>query len=135
MCDAKDEIEARGARVVVVGNGGAHFARAFIEERNVTVDVFVDPSRRTYDAAGLKRGMGATFSMNVLKNSVRAMKNGHFQGMTKGDPWQQGGVFVLGPGDTEHYAYVSAQAGDHPPVDEVVDAIVGPFEAQTPRAM
>ena len=32
----------------------------------------------------------------------------------QGDPWQQGGVFVLGPDGRELYRHISREAGDHP---------------------
>ncbi len=56
-------------------------------------------------------------------NSLRAIRAGIRQGPTQGDPWQQGGVFVIRPGNVTAYAYVSEEAGDHPPVADVVAAV------------
>ena len=123
MRDVQPEIEGRGARLFAVGNGGPHFARAFVEDRGITFPVYVDPQRVTYRAAGLRRGVASTFRLGVVKRGLRALGKGHVQGRTQGDPWQQGGVFVLGPGNKDHFAYVSDEAGDHPDVGTVLSAI------------
>lgn len=127
----QSEIERRGAKVLVVGNGGPHFARAFVEERNVTFPVYVDPERVTYRAAGLKRGVGTVLRPGVVKNGLRALAGGHIQGAVRGDPWQQGGVFVFGPGNEEFLAHVSETPGDHPTSEQVLDALSA-GEATTP---
>ncbi|MDH3214324.1 MAG: SDR family NAD(P)-dependent oxidoreductase, partial [Myxococcales bacterium] len=41
----------------------------------------------------------------------------------QGDPWQLGGVFVIRPGGDLTYRYVSREAGDHPPVEEILAAL------------
>lgn len=123
MRDVQPEIERRGARLFAVGNGGPHFARAFVEDWGVTFPVYVDPARTAYQAAGLRRGAASTFRLGVVKSGLRALAKGYVQGMTQGDPWQQGGVFVFGPGNQDHFAYISDEAGDHPEVDTILRAI------------
>lgn len=123
LCDVQPEIERRGARVAAVGNGGPHFARAFVQERGVTFPVYVDPERVTYQAAGLKRGVAATLRLGTLKRGLRAVAGGHLQGSTQGDPWQQGGVFIIGPGEKMYLAFISEQTGQHPPIDDILAAL------------
>lgn len=121
--DAQSEIERRGAGIVVVGNGGPHFARAFVEEQQIGFPVYVDPERATYRAAGLKRSVASTLRPSALKNAARALAGGHMQGAVRGDAWQLGGVFVFGPGHREYLAYTSEAAGDHPPVERILEAL------------
>ena len=40
-----------------------------------------------------------------------------------GDPWQQGGVFIIRPGNRVEFAYISAEAGDHPSAEADVSAL------------
>jgi hypothetical protein len=48
---------------------------------------------------------------------------GKRQGATMGDPWQQGGVFILRPGNRVDFAYISKEAGDHPSVEAIISAL------------
>ena len=119
-------IEARGASIAFVGNGGRRFARAFVEELGLDVPVYVDPGLRAYEALGLRRGVVAALaSPSVLAHAARAMRAGFRQKGVQGDPWQLGGVFVVAPGGELRYAYASEAAGDHPPLDAVL-ATLGP---------
>ncbi|MHC4421860.1 MAG: SDR family NAD(P)-dependent oxidoreductase, partial [Planctomycetota bacterium] len=88
MRDRIDEIRARGAELVIVGNGAPHFAAAFREDYQLDCPLLVDPELRAYRAAGLRRGR----------------------------------VEALSPAELA-YRYVSGEAGDHPPVDDVLAAL------------
>ncbi len=115
------EIESLGAKVVAIGNGTAAMAQDFVDNFDVRFDVYTDPSRRSYDAAGLVRGLG--INTKSVKSAWRALKGGHVQGRTKGDPWQQGGVLVLGNSGDVLFAHADAAAGDHAELDAVVAAL------------
>jgi len=117
------EIRELGGELIIVGNGSAHMAKAFVEDVGLDAPLYTDPSRKTYDAAGLHRGVGRTLGASSIMSGVRALKKGHIQGLTKGDAWQQGGVFVFGPGDAEYFAYASKEAGDHPDPSALLDAL------------
>lgn len=118
-----DEIRARGAELVVVGNGTPRMAAAFRAEQQVTFPVLVDPGLAAYKAAGLKRGVLTTFSPATVVRGIGAWRGGFRQGATQGDPWQQGGAFVLERGGAVRYAFVSDAAGHHPPPDELLAAL------------
>ena len=45
MRDQIDEIHARGAELVIIGNGGANFAAAFREDFEIDGPLLVDPER------------------------------------------------------------------------------------------
>jgi hypothetical protein len=79
-----------------------------------SITLLTDPSRASYEAAGLKRGLARTlFDPQGFKNFLGAYKKGFRQGATKGDPWQQGGSLVVAQGGQVLYRYVSSTPGDH----------------------
>ena len=117
------EIRALGAELVVVGSGRPQFARAFREDLALDVPILVDPDLVSYRAAGMRRTLGATVSIDLLRNAWRAYRAGHRQGAVQGDPWQQGGVLVLAPGDRDVFTYVSRVGGDHPDEGTVLGAV------------
>ena len=112
-----------GAELVIVGCGHPEHGVDFCRTQGVTTPVFVDPQKKAYEAAGLKRGIWSSIQPRAWVSSLRAWRAGMRQGPTQGDPWQQGGVFVLRPGNVTAYAHVSGAAGDHPPIDEVIAAV------------
>lgn len=119
-----------------ISTGEERWARTFAEDRGITGPVLIDTERAAYRAVSLKRTPGATFSMQAMKAGRRALKAGFRQGRTQGDPWQQGGVFVVMPDGRVPFAYTSAFAGDHPDEQAVVravrDAVGGALE-ETPQ--
>ena len=120
MRDQVDEIRARGAELVIVGNGAQNFAAAFREDFELDCPILVDPDLRAYRAAGLRRGRVELLSPRLPLNALRALSSGSRQAGVQGDPWQLGGVFVIRPGGDLTYRYVSREAGDHPPVADIL---------------
>lgn len=120
-----ERIHAAGGELVLIGNGAAHFARAFREDFGVTGPVWVDPHRRSYDALGFASGLGSAMKLRTFKNARRAMAAGFSQKSVQGAAMQQGGVLVVMPDGEVVYRYASEAAGDHPPVEEVLAALEG----------
>jgi dehydrogenase/reductase SDR family protein 12 len=131
-----DEIRARGAELVIIGNGAPNFAAAFREDFELDCPLLVDPELRAYRAAGLRRGRVELLSPRLPGNALRALRSGSRQTGVQGDPWQLGGVFVIQPGGASTYRYVSREAGDHPPVEDILAALGEGSEAiqETPSA-
>ena len=123
MRDRVDEIRDLGAELVVVGNGAMNFAAAFREDYQLDSPLLVDPELRAYRAAGLRRGRVEALSPRLSLNALRALRSGSRQGSVQGDIWQLGGVFVIRPGGELAYRYVSQVAGDHAPVDAILEAL------------
>lgn len=123
MRDHLDEIRGKGAELVIVGNGTPFQARSFRDERDLGFPVLVDPGLKAYKAAGLKRGVFATLGPASMLRGARSFMGGNRQGATQGDPWQQGGAFVIAPPGEVRYAYVSSGAGDHPPPADLIAAL------------
>lgn len=129
MRDEIPHIRALGAELVVVGSGQPEQARDFKAQYALDVPLLVDPSLETYTVAGMRRGIGATFSLRGVGHAVRALKSGARQGKVQGDPWQQGGALIITPAGELVYQYTSEVAGDHPDPREILAAL----EAQLSR--
>ena len=99
-------------------------ARGFREQANVRSVLLVDPEREAYTAIGLHRGVGRTlFSLKGAGKALGALREGHRQGATQGDNWQQGGELVIGPGDEVLFLHRSAHTGDHAPPEQILEAL------------
>ncbi len=107
------EIRRRGAELVVVGNGSPEQAAAFRAEAAVDFPLYVDPELEAFAAAGLRRGLGTVLRPSVFRRAFHAWRAGFRQRGVAGDPWQQGGLFVIRPGGIVIFAHVSRAAGDH----------------------
>ncbi len=115
-----DAIRARGAELVIVGNGAPNFAAAFREDLELDCPLLVDPELRAYRAAGLRRGRVELLSPRLPLHSLRALRAGFRPTGVQGDVWQLGGVFVIRPGGELSYRHLSRDAGDHPPVEAIL---------------
>jgi NAD(P)-dependent dehydrogenase (short-subunit alcohol dehydrogenase family) len=121
--DRREELEKAGARLIVVGNGGPSFARGFADEFNLSGALLLDPELVAYRAAGLRRGRAELLSPRLVRNGLRAYRSGARQDGVQGDPWQLGGIFVLRPDGALTFRHLSREAGDHPQVDAILDAL------------
>lgn len=117
-------IRARGAELILVGNGNRHFAEAFRSELGITAPIYVDTKREAYRALEMKRGFMRTLgSLDTWKSFGRALRGGFRQKGVQGDAWQLGGVLVVRTDGTVAYRYLSDSAGDHPPVADILAAL------------
>lgn len=121
--DIDQEVRERGAAITVVGNGNPRQAAAFRDEFALPFTLLTDPKLRAFRAAGLRRNLGATFSLGTAKAGLRALRDGHRQGMVQGDPWQQGGTFVITAGGRVAYEHRSDSGGDYAPNGAVLAAL------------
>jgi hypothetical protein len=137
-----DSIHAQGAELVIIGNGTEHFAEAFRQDLRLETPLYVDTTRASYRALGMKRGIARTLaSWRTWVGQLRALRDGVLQKRvrvilrwwyrsvpalvpgTQGDAWQLGGILVVLPDGRVPYRYLSTVAGDHPPVYEVLAAL------------
>ena len=117
------DIERRAATLVVVGPARPEHIAGFRSATGYKGPLFVDPSLRAFRAAGLEHGWASTYHPLAVLKGVRAVARGFRQGARQGDVAQQGGTFVLGPGDRVRYEWRDRYAGDNPDLDAVVRAI------------
>ena len=112
-------------QLVVIGNGPEKFIMPFREDTQYKGPLYTDPTLETYNILGFKKGITSLVGLNPLKAGLRALSTGHRQKGIQGPSTQQGGVLVVGPGDVVHYLYRSKKAGDHPSLEEVLQACEG----------
>lgn len=117
------EIERRGATLVVVGPAQPEHIAAFRQATGYAGALYVDPARRAFRTAGLVHGWASTYHPFAILKGVKAFAQGFRQGARQGDVAQQGGTFVLGPGDRLRFEWRDRFAGDNPDLDAVVEAI------------
>lgn len=116
-----EAFQAAGAGLFAIGNGTPLMAADFVETFSVPFPVFTDPGRSSYKLAGLKRSFG--LGIASVGRARRAMADGHRQGRTQGDPWQQGGVLIVSTEGHIRWRHVDSGAGDHCAVEDVLEAL------------
>lgn len=121
--ERKSEIEAKGAQLIAIGNGHAHWAQAFIEAEDVDFPVFVDPGKRAYSEFGMQHGRRKVLNHKSAAHSARATSQGFKQTAVRGDPFQNGGVVVVDEDGEIAYIHVEEVAGDLANLDEVLAAL------------
>lgn len=118
-----DKLHAAGAEIVVIGNGSPSFIEGFREETRWSGPIYTDPSLAVFQAAELERGITKTLDPRALGGTLRAFMRGGRQGRTQGDPWQQGGVLVVGRDGSVLWRHASKRPGDNASGDEIARAL------------
>ena len=120
MREIEPELTTKGVSLVPIGNGRPTFIAGFRQTTGFTGPVYTDPSRRTFEAASLKRTMWSLFRPESLVAGLRAARKGFFfKGKLQGDGLQLGGVLVVRPPDRVTLHYASRFAGDHASNDTI----------------
>ena len=122
MRGIESELRAVGADLTLIGSGGAHYLAPFQEDTGIEARILSDPDRSTYEAAGLKRGIGSTFSARSMLGGLSAYAAGHRQAGVQGDPWQQGGALVVAPDGPVLLHHASDSIGDHVAAEILLEA-------------
>jgi hypothetical protein len=124
---AHEEIEAKGARLVFVGQAtpkhAAHFQRRYAPE----VEVLADESRGSYKAMNIPRGSAAQLigPKSVMKGLSRITTGGSItvQGRVIGDAAQLGATFIVLPSGEVAWSHVSKDASDNAEPEDVLAAL------------
>lgn len=118
--DLGKQLEAKGVKVVVIGSSSPSQAKTFAEKSAFTGEIYVNEDLSAYRAFGLERGFFKTLGPKSIGLGIKAMGQGFRQGQNAGDLWQQGGLFVMGPGSRVAFQHVDRFAGDHADPDAVL---------------
>jgi hypothetical protein len=122
----------KGANMAAVGLGGRNYARLFREETGITFPLLIDEQRRAYRAASLGRAnLLHLLRSDNAKARDRARAAGHRQHRFGQNPFQLGGSFVFGPGNTDLYRHVSLTFGDNASPEALLTAIPPSTRATT----
>lgn len=132
LMNVKKKLDAAGVGLVAIGSGAPESARKFVNDFHFTGEMYVNPDLTAYKAFGLERGITKTLGIPSLKKGIQAIRKGFRQGASAGDLWQQGGLFVLGPGEELLFAHKDKFAGDHADLHLVMPKIYLWGEATTP---
>jgi len=121
---ARDEFEAAGVNLVLIGQLTPRHAAHFRRRQELELPVLADKDRVSYKAAGAKV---ATFSellgpKVVAKGLRTARQTGQRQGKTLGHPAQLGGAMVIAPGGEVVWSHMADDAGDNATPEEILAA-------------
>ena len=122
LMDIKGKLDKAGIPLVAIGSGSPGGAKHFMEKLKFTGEMYVNQDLSAYKAFKLERGLLPTLGPSALLRGIQAMKEGFRQSRTKGDLWQQGGVFVMGPGSMLLFQHRNKFAGDHADLGAVLEA-------------
>jgi hypothetical protein len=108
--------------VVVIGNGAVSFAQAFAGKHAKTLPLYTDPSLKTYDALGARRGILSAVDPRVHLRAAAVLAKGFRQSATKGAALQQGGALGVTKDGAVWFRQISNHAGDHFRTEDVLAA-------------
>ncbi|NXK20938.1 AAED1 protein, partial [Arenaria interpres] len=132
----KEFLQEANVRLIVIGQSSYHHIKPFCSLTGYTHEMYVDPQREIYKILGMKRGEGNNVSgillfclvqsphvkSSTLLGSIRSV----WRAMTgpafdfQGDPAQQGGALILGPGNEVHFLHLDKNRLDHVPINTVL---------------
>ena len=125
MDRARDEFEAAGANLVLIGQLTPRHAAHFRRRQGIELTVLADNDRASYKAAGAKV---ATFNellgpKVVAKGILTTARSGARQGRTLGHPAQLGGAMVISPGGEVVWSHMAQDASDNASPEEILRAL------------
>ena len=124
MREHEQQIKNKGARLAVVGLGGAEYAQSFKQETGINFPLLIDEKREAYRSVGLKKAnLLHLLRKDNAKARKRASAGGHRQRKLGKDPFQLGGSFVFGPGNVDHFDHVSETFGDNAQPERILAAL------------
>uniref|UniRef100_A0A8C3QR17 Peroxiredoxin like 2C n=1 Tax=Cyanoderma ruficeps TaxID=181631 RepID=A0A8C3QR17_9PASS len=122
-------LQESNVRLIVIGQSSYHHIKPFCSLTGYTHEMYVDPQREIYKLLGMKRGEGNNVSVrsphvksNTFLGSIRSI----WRAMTgpafdfQGDPVQQGGALIIGPGNEVHFLHLDKNRLDHVPINTVL---------------
>ncbi|KAK7800072.1 hypothetical protein U0070_027609, partial [Myodes glareolus] len=123
------DVDEADVTLIVIGQSSYRHIEPFCKLTGYSHEIYVDPEREIYKRLGMKRGeeissSGKTFHMQCssLKYSLwRAVTGPLFD--FQGDPAQQGGTFILGPGNSIHFVHRDRNRLDHKPINSVLQLV------------
>nr|XP_033784338.1 peroxiredoxin-like 2C [Geotrypetes seraphini] len=122
-------LEDADVGLLVIGQSSHQHIEPFCCLTGYTHEIYVDPEREIYKVLGMKRGETATTSApsphvkssalsGNIKSIWRAMTGPAFD--FQGDPAQQGGALIVGPGNAVHFLHYDMNKTDHMPINSLL---------------
>jgi peroxiredoxin len=122
---AREQFEAAGARLVLIGQLTPRHAAHFRRRREIELPVLADEKRESYKAAGAKIAtMGELVAPKIVaKGALTTARTGLVQGRTIGHPAQLGGAMVIGADGRVAWSHMSQDASDNAAPKEILAAV------------
>ena len=114
MRECEEQFRSKDAQLAAIGLGDMHYAQLFRADTGIGFPLLVDAQRQAYRAAELpSASLLHIFRADNKLARYRARASGHRQHQLGKNPFQLGGSFVFGPGDTDRFAHISQTFGDN----------------------
>jgi peroxiredoxin len=122
---ARQQFEAGGARLVLIGQLTPRHAAHFRRRQNIELPVLADEQRASYKAAGAKVGsLGDLLGPRVVaKGAITSLRSRKLQGRTLGHPAQLGGAMVIAPDGRVVWSHMATDASDNASPEEILAAV------------
>ncbi|XP_053154754.1 peroxiredoxin-like 2C isoform X2 [Hemicordylus capensis] len=122
-------LQNANVKLVIIGQSSHHHIKPFCHLTGYSHEMYVDPKRELYRTLGMKRGeafvtsaqsphVKSSLLSGSIKSMWRAMASPAFD--FQGDPAQQGGTLILGPGNEIHFAHFDRNRLDHAPINSIL---------------
>ena len=121
------KFENKGVSLVVIGHGQSIDLKPFQEATGYQGILLTDPERRAYQLLNFNDSITDLIGLKSFAAGFSALRSGHIPGAMKGNPMQLGGAVIITPDKRVMYYYQSGFAGDHPSIDDLLDAVNEPF--------
>ena len=117
----------KGANLAAIGLGDRNYARLFIEETGIDFPLLIDEQRKAYEIADLRvANLLHILRSDNFKSRKRATAAGHRQHKLGMNPFQLGGSFIFGPGNSDRFAHLSKTFGDNASISTLLAALARP---------
>ena len=123
MEQAKDQLQAAGLRLLVVGIGQPKHAARYCPEYAPSAECAATPDASAHSAWGMGRGGPSQIAwLPTIQAGVQAAREGYTQGQATGDTLVLGGAFVVDAQGVIKFAHYDAFAGDALPLADILQA-------------
>ena len=124
MREHQQAFREKHASLAAVSLGDARYARLFQEETGIDFPLLIDADSQTYKLANLgKANLLHLLRSDNFQSRSRAKAAGHRQHKLGRDPFQLGGTFIFGPGNTDRFAHLSQTFGDNATPEAILAAL------------
>ena len=123
---AREEFDAPGVRLVLIGQATPRHAAHFRRRHEVDLPVLADEKRESYRAAGAKVATAGELlgPKSVSRGLLKTVGSGGKvrQGKVIGHPAQLGGSMVIAPDGRVSWSHMSEDASDNASPEEILAA-------------
>ena len=125
MDRAREQFEAAGAKLVLIGQLTPRHAAHFRRRQGIDLPVLADEERASYKAAGAKIGGAADLigPKVMAKGVLTSLRTGKTQTRTIGSATQLGGAMVIRRDGTIAWSHMAEDASDNASPEEILAAV------------